>query len=73
MLRIRRTLRRSARDIWIVIDEAPDAPQPVLAVLATAAEARAFVEEAAPLLPHTELAYGPYHVGWTVTGRRYRS
>lgn len=58
-------------DVWIVVDDSPDAPEPVLAVLATEAEARAFVDEHVPR-DFAELAYAPYRVGWTFSGRRYR-
>lgn len=64
--------RRRRDEVWLVIDEREDAPEPVLAVLATQEEARVFVDEHVPR-DFPGLAYAPYDVGWTFTGRRYRA
>lgn len=66
-----RRRRAAGGEVWLVVDDSPDAPEPVLAVLATEAEARAFVDEHVPR-DFAELAYAPYNVGWTFSGRRYR-
>ena len=63
--------RRRRDEVWLVVDDSPDAPEPVLAVLATQAEARAFVDEHVPR-DFPTLAYAPYRIGWTFSGRRYR-
>lgn len=63
---------RAAR-VWLVLDDAEDAPEPVVAVLADEDEARAFVEAHVPR-DFPTLVYAPYAVGWTYDdgARRHR-
>jgi hypothetical protein len=62
--------KRGSGDVWIVLDESPDAPQLVLGVFDSQDQARAFVDAHVPG-EFAELAYGRYEVGWTFDGSRY--
>lgn len=65
--------RRRAAQVWLVLDDAEDAPEPVVAVLGSEDEARAFVDAHVPR-DFPALVYAPYDVGWTYDGgaRRHR-
>ncbi len=56
--------KRRRGGVWIVLDDAPDAPQSVLGVFATQEEASTFVEAHVPQ-DFEELVYTHYAVGWT--------
>lgn len=54
--------------VWIVRTEQDDAPEVVLAVLASSSDALAFVDRVRSHFPDGSLVFGEYPVGWTFDG-----